>query len=58
MFYHADGVGKGIEAFKWYTKSAEQGFAPAQFNLGYMHRYNLAHNLAYKDDHKEFQVVN
>ena len=33
--------GKGVlqddkEAVKWYTKSAEQGFAKAQYNLGVM----------------------
>ena len=36
--------GKGVKqdynkAVKWYTKSAEQGYADAQCNLGYMYSH-------------------
>jgi len=35
-------IGKGVtqdykQAIEWYTKSAEQGYARAQCNLGYMY---------------------
>ena len=29
------------EAVKWYRKSAEKGYAPAQYNLGLMYQYGL-----------------
>ena len=38
MYYHGEGVEQDYsEAFKWYSKAAEQGYAGAQTNLGLMY---------------------
>jgi len=38
MYDNGEGVAKDeAEAVKWYRKAADQGFANAQFNLGYMY---------------------
>ena len=40
MYYTGSGVHQDYaEAFRWYRKAAEQGYAKAQFNLGVMY-YN------------------
>jgi hypothetical protein len=39
------GVGREFsQAFKWYTKAANQGYAPAQNNLGAMYRDGVGVN--------------
>ncbi len=38
MYYNGEGIKQNKqEAIKWYKKSAEQGSAKAQCNLGYMY---------------------
>ena len=38
MYYNGKGVAQNYtEAVNWYRKSAEQGFAEAQYNLGAMY---------------------
>ena len=38
MYEHGHGVSESdAEAFKWYRKAAEQGYADAQYNLGNMY---------------------
>ena len=38
MYHEAKGVSQDFaEAIDWYRQSAEQGFAQAQYNLGYMY---------------------
>ncbi len=40
IYCEGDGVSQDYnEAFKWYTKAAEQGYAKSQFNLGLMYCY-------------------
>jgi TPR repeat protein len=37
---HPDKAANSAEAFSWYRKAAGQGFAPAQYRLGWMHEVN------------------
>ena len=40
MYSHGKGVAQDYgQAVKWYRKSAEQGFAQGEFNLGVMYGY-------------------
>ena len=40
MYNNGHGVTKDYKkAVEWYTKAAEQGYAIAQCNLGYMYQY-------------------
>ena len=42
MFAHGFGVAKDeVAAVSWYRKAAEQGYAQAQYNLGWMFQYGL-----------------
>lgn len=39
MYFAGRGVAQdNAAAVAWYRKAAEQGYAPAQYNLGYMHQ--------------------
>ena len=72
MYYIGDGIPQDYgEAFKWYRKAAQQGYASAQFYLGWMYEngegvdqsYVTAHvwyNLAWVHDNekaREYSVV-
>jgi TPR repeat protein len=50
MYYRGEGVPQDYaEALRWYGKSADQGYARAQYNLGHMHY----HGQGVRQDHAE-----
>lgn len=45
------------EAVRWYRKAAEQGFAEAQYNLGFMYEKGMGVPQDYVQAHKWFNLA-